>query len=44
MLGQYYKTWDGKQCDFTGALDLYTVGSEQRMIRQLYVHVRRGGL
>lgn len=32
MLGQYYKTWDGKQCDFTGALDLYTVGSEQRMI------------
>ena len=32
MLGQYYKTWDGVQCDFTGALDLYTVGSEQRMI------------
>ena len=32
MLGQYYKTWDGQQCDFTGALDLYTVGSEQRMI------------
>ena len=32
MLGQYYKTWDGAQCDFTGALDLYTVGSEQRMI------------
>jgi len=32
VLGQYYKTWDGKQCDFTGALDLYTVGSEQRMI------------
>lgn len=32
MLGQYYKTWDGAQCDFTGALDLYTVGSKQRMI------------
>lgn len=32
MLGQYYKTWDSQQCDFTGALDLYTVGSEQRMI------------
>ena len=32
MLGQYYKTWDGQQCDFTGAHDLYTVGSEQRMI------------
>ena len=32
MLGQYYKTWDGVQCDFTGALNLYTVGSKQRMI------------
>ena len=32
MLGQYYKTWDGQQCDFTGALELYTVGSRQRMI------------
>lgn len=32
MLGQYYKTWDGHQCDFTGALDLYTIGSKQRMI------------
>ena len=35
MLGQYYKTWDGVQCDFTGALDLYTVGSKQRMIGKL---------
>ena len=32
MLGQYYKTWHGQQCDFTGALELYTVGSKQRMI------------
>ena len=32
MLGQYYKTWDGRQCDFTGALNLYTIGSQQRMI------------
>lgn len=32
MLGQYYKTHTGKQCDFIGALDLYTVGSEPRMI------------
>ena len=32
MLGQYYKTWDGAQCDFTGALDLYTIGSKDRMI------------
>ena len=32
MLGNSYKTWDGVQCDFTGALNLYTVGSKQRMI------------
>ena len=32
MLGAYYKTWDGQQCDFTGALDLYTVGHKDRMI------------
>lgn len=32
MLGSYYKTWDGQQCDFTGALDLYTVGHKDRMI------------
>ena len=32
MLGAYYKTWDGRQCDFTGALDLYTEGSAERMI------------
>ncbi len=32
MLGSYYKTWDGRQCDFTGALDLYTVGQKERMI------------
>ena len=32
MLGSYYKTWDGHQCDFIGAVDLYTVGVKQRMI------------
>lgn len=32
MLGNYYKTWDGQQCDFVGALDLYTVGCRDRMI------------
>ena len=26
MLGSYYETYDGKRCDFTGLLDLYTVG------------------
>ncbi len=32
MLGAYYETWDGKRCDFIGALDLYTVGAKDRMI------------
>ena len=32
MLGAYYKTWDGVQCDFIAALDLYTIGSKERMI------------
>lgn len=32
MLGNYYKTWDGHQCDFIGAVDFYTVGSKDRMI------------
>ena len=32
ILGNYYKTWDGQQCDFTGALDLYTIGQKDRMI------------
>lgn len=32
MLGQYYETHDGHRCDFVGAIDLYTVGGEKRMI------------
>ena len=32
MLGHYYETYDGKRCDFIGAVDLYTVGSKTRMI------------
>ncbi len=32
MLGAYYETFDGKRCDFIGALDLYTRGSVKRMI------------
>lgn len=32
MLGQYYKTWDGHQLDFIGALNLYTQGAKERMI------------
>ena len=32
MLGSYYETFDGKRCEFIGALDLYTKGSVKRMI------------
>lgn len=32
MLGNYYETYDGTRCDFIGALELFTVGSKQRMI------------
>ena len=32
MLGNYYETHDGVRCDFVGAVDLYTVGGEKRMI------------
>lgn len=32
MLGKYYKTHDGNQMDFIGALDFYTVGAKERMI------------
>ena len=32
MLGSYYETYDGQRCDFIGALDLCTVGSQTRMI------------
>ncbi|MCQ2558271.1 MAG: glutamine amidotransferase [Oscillospiraceae bacterium] len=32
MLGNYYRTHEGVQCDFIGALDLYTVGAKDRMI------------
>lgn len=32
ILGNYYKTWDGVQCDFLGAIDVYTVGEKKRMV------------
>lgn len=32
MLGHYYETYDGKRCDFIGAVDLVTIGSDTRMI------------
>jgi len=32
LLGKYYRTWDGKEIEFLGALDLWTIGSKKRMI------------
>ncbi|MFZ5989048.1 MAG: type 1 glutamine amidotransferase [Bacillota bacterium] len=32
LLGNYYKTWDGKEITFLGALDLFTIGGKKRMI------------
>jgi len=32
MMGQYYLTHTGEQCDYIGALNLHTVGSDDRMI------------
>jgi len=32
LMGKYYKTWDGKEIEFLGALDLWTVGGSERMI------------
>ena len=32
MLGNSYKTWDGKTFDFIGAIDYETLGAKERMI------------
>lgn len=37
LLGKYYKTWDGKDIEFLGALDLWTVGGKERMIGNIVI-------
>ncbi len=32
LLGQYYKTWDGQQLDFLGAINVHTIGEKKRMV------------
>jgi Predicted glutamine amidotransferase len=32
MLGQYFKTHDGHQLDFVGALNIHTIGQNSRMV------------
>ena len=35
LLGKYYRTWDGKEIELLGALDIWTIGGEKRMIGNL---------
>lgn len=42
LLGQYYQTAAGRQLDFVGALDLYTVGGKKRMIGNCQFETRSG--
>ncbi len=42
LLGQYYRTAAGRQLDFTGALNLYTVGGEKRLIGNMQFETRTG--
>lgn len=35
MLGNYYRTWDGREIKFLGALNFRTIGSKKRMIGNL---------
>jgi len=32
LMGNYYKTWDGRELEYLGALDLWTISSRDRMI------------
>lgn len=44
LLGRYYRTADGTECDYIGALDLYTEGSSQRMIGNTVCRSGEAGL
>ena len=43
ILGSYYKTWDGQQCDFFGRAGSLHRGPEGSNDRKLHVRVRRPG-
>ncbi|HHW32352.1 MAG TPA: glutamine amidotransferase [Clostridiaceae bacterium] len=32
LLGKYYRTWEGEEIKFLGALDFWTIGSRERMV------------
>ena len=35
LLGQYYRTWEGNEIQLLGALDIWTIGSRDRLIGNL---------
>jgi CobQ-like glutamine amidotransferase family enzyme len=37
LLGKYYRTWDGTEIEFLGALNLWTIGGKKRMIGNIVV-------
>lgn len=39
MMGHYYQTHDGVKCEFLGAVDFHTVGSDTRMIENYAFHL-----
>ena len=46
LMGKYYKTWDGKEIEFLGALDLWSVGGKERMIGNIVFdseHIKENG-
>lgn len=42
LMGDYYQTAAGVRCEFLGALDLYTVGGDRRMIGRLAFETPEG--
>lgn len=38
MLGKYYRTWYGKEIEFLGALNLWTIGSKKRMTGNMILY------
>lgn len=35
LLGKFYRTWEGEEIEFLGALDFWTIGSKERMVGNL---------
>lgn len=42
LLGNYYETADGERLDFTGAVDMYTIGAKKRMVGNIVFEYEEG--